>query len=127
MWLRGGAPLQRHHVVAQSRRDPVGPSLHAIEALFREVVPAVQVGHAVPHLSDLAFKNDLARLGEEKDPVSKVEMRTLIGGKNGAKALDLSMPLMIAPMSYGALSRSAKQAVAIASGQIGRASCRERV
>ncbi|MCH8000685.1 MAG: alpha-hydroxy-acid oxidizing protein [Proteobacteria bacterium] len=71
---------------------------------------------SVPHLSDLAFKNDLARLGEEKDPVSKVEMRTLIGGKNGARALDLSMPLMIAPMSYGALSRSAKQAVAIASG-----------
>ncbi|MCH6586941.1 MAG: alpha-hydroxy-acid oxidizing protein [Proteobacteria bacterium] len=71
---------------------------------------------AVPHLSDLAFKNDLARLGEEKDPVSKVEMRTLIGGKNGARPLDLSMPLMIAPMSYGALSRSAKQAVAIASG-----------
>ena len=71
---------------------------------------------SVPHLSDLAFKNDLARLGEEKDPVSKVEMRTLIGGKNGARALDLSMPLMIAPMSYGALSRSAKQAIAIASG-----------
>ncbi|MCH8999835.1 MAG: alpha-hydroxy-acid oxidizing protein [Proteobacteria bacterium] len=71
---------------------------------------------AVPHLSDLAFRCDLARLGEEKDPVSKVEMRTLIGGKNGAKPLDLSMPLMIAPMSYGALSRSAKQAIAIASG-----------
>jgi glutamate synthase domain-containing protein 2 len=71
---------------------------------------------SVPHLSDLAFRCDLVRLGEEKDPVSKVEMRTLIGGKNGAKPLDLSMPLMIAPMSYGALSRSAKQAVAIASG-----------
>jgi glutamate synthase domain-containing protein 2 len=71
---------------------------------------------AVPHLSDLAFRKDLSRLGEERDPVSKVEMRTLIGGKNGARALDLSMPLMIAPMSYGALSRSTKQAVAIASG-----------
>jgi glutamate synthase domain-containing protein 2 len=46
-------------------------------------------------------------------------MRRTIGGKNGAKPLDLSMPLMIAPMSYGALSRSAKQAVAIASGLSG--------
>jgi glutamate synthase domain-containing protein 2 len=71
---------------------------------------------SLPHLNDLAFRKDLSRLGEEPDPVAKVKMRTLIGGKNGAKPLDLSMPLMIAPMSYGALSRSAKQAVAIASG-----------
>jgi len=71
---------------------------------------------SLPHLNDLAFRKDLSRVGEEPDPVAKVKMRTLIGGKNGAKPLDLSMPLMIAPMSYGALSRSAKQAVAIASG-----------
>ena len=71
---------------------------------------------SLPHLNDLAFRKDLSRLGEEPDPVAKVKMHTLIGGKNGAKPLDLSMPLMIAPMSYGALSRSAKQAVAIASG-----------
>jgi glutamate synthase domain-containing protein 2 len=73
----------------------------------------------VPHLTDLTFRKDLPKIGEEPDPVSKVAMRTLIGGKNGAKALDLSMPVMIAPMSYGALSRSAKQAVAIASGLSG--------
>lgn len=71
---------------------------------------------ALPHLPDLAFRKDLKHIGEEADPVSKVKMHTLIGGKNGAKPLDLSMPVMIAPMSYGALSRSAKQAVAIASG-----------
>jgi glutamate synthase domain-containing protein 2 len=73
----------------------------------------------VPHLTDLAFRKDLSKIAEAPDPVSKVAMRTLIGGKNGAKALDLSMPVMIAPMSYGALSRSAKQAVAIASGLSG--------
>ena len=71
---------------------------------------------AVPHLTDITFRKDLTRAGEVDDPVSKVKMRTLVGGKNGAKALDISMPVMIAPMSYGALSRSAKQAVAIASG-----------
>jgi glutamate synthase domain-containing protein 2 len=73
----------------------------------------------VPHLTDLTFRRDLSNIGKERDPVSKVELRTLIGGKNGAKALNLSMPVMIAPMSYGALSRSAKQAVAIASGLSG--------
>ena len=73
----------------------------------------------LPHLSDLAFKQDLSAVGEVADPVSKVEMHTLIGGKNGAKPLDLTMPVMIAPMSYGALSRSTKQAVGIASGLAG--------
>jgi glutamate synthase domain-containing protein 2 len=69
----------------------------------------------LPHLADLAFKKDLSRAGEDPDVVSKVRMYTEIGGINGAQALKLSMPIMIAPMSYGALSRSTKQAVAMAS------------
>ena len=69
----------------------------------------------LPHLSDLAFKKDLGQSGHEPDPVSKVNMYTEIGGINGATPLKLSMPVMIAPMSYGALSRSTKQAVGMAS------------
>ncbi len=69
----------------------------------------------LPHLSDLAFRSDLSRVGADPDVVSKVEMHTRIGGLNGAKPLELSMPVMIAPMSYGALSRSTKQAVGMAS------------
>lgn len=69
----------------------------------------------LPHLSDLAFRTDpLAGLGDP-DIVSKVAMHTEIGGLNGAKPLDLSMPVLIAPMSYGALSRSTKQAIGMAS------------
>ncbi|MDA1072989.1 MAG: glutamate synthase-related protein, partial [Proteobacteria bacterium] len=74
---------------------------------------------AVPHLSDLAFRKDVTAAAIGDDPVADVEMKTLIGGINGAKPLTLSMPVMIAPMSYGALSRSAKQAIAIASGMAG--------
>jgi glutamate synthase domain-containing protein 2/formylmethanofuran dehydrogenase subunit C len=74
---------------------------------------------AVPHLSDLAFRKDVTAATIGDDPVADVEMKTLIGGLNGAKPLTLSMPVMIAPMSYGALSRSAKQAIAIASGMAG--------
>ena len=69
----------------------------------------------LPHLSDLAFKKDLSQSGHGPDPVSKVNMYTEIGGINGATPLKLSMPVMIAPMSYGALSRSTKQAVGMAS------------
>jgi glutamate synthase domain-containing protein 2/formylmethanofuran dehydrogenase subunit C len=69
----------------------------------------------LPHLADLAFKQDLSRAAQDPDVVSKVHMYTEIGGLNGAEPLKLSMPIMIAPMSYGALSRSTKQAVAMAS------------
>jgi len=69
----------------------------------------------LPHLSDLAFKKDLSHAGRDADVISKVQMYTEIGGLNGAEPLKLSMPVMIAPMSYGALSRSTKQAVAMAS------------
>jgi glutamate synthase domain-containing protein 2/formylmethanofuran dehydrogenase subunit C len=73
----------------------------------------------LPHLSDIAFRKDITMAAIGDDPVGNVEMRTKIGGKNGANPLDLSMPVLIAPMSYGALSRSAKQAIAIASGMAG--------
>ena len=70
---------------------------------------------SLPHLSDLAFKRDLSSAGHDVDVASKVEMYTEIGSKNGANPLKLSMPVMIAPMSYGALSRSTKQAIGLAS------------
>ncbi|TDJ63633.1 MAG: glutamate synthase [Proteobacteria bacterium] len=73
----------------------------------------------LPHLSDLAFKKDLSQSDHRPDPVSKVNMYTEIGGINGATPLKLSMPVMIAPMSYGALSRSTKQAIGMASSLSG--------
>jgi len=73
----------------------------------------------LPHLSDLAFRKDVADAGRDIDVVSKVEMYTEIGGINGANALKLSMPVMIAPMSYGALSASTKRAVGLASSLAG--------
>ena len=69
----------------------------------------------LPHFSDLAFKEDLAAAGTDPDVLDKVELRTKIGDKSGAVPLSLSMPVMIAPMSFGALSKSTKVALAIAS------------
>ena len=74
---------------------------------------------ALPHLADLAFRKDLSQAGLDPDVVSNVKLYTEIGGINGAEPLKLSMPVMIAPMSYGALSRSTKQAVGMASTMSG--------
>ncbi len=72
-------------------------------------------GRPLPHLSDLAFKRDLSAVDPDPDVVGKVELRTSLGGRFGAVPIDLSMPVMIAPMSYGALSKSTKIALAKAS------------
>ena len=73
----------------------------------------------LPHLTDIAFKRDLSQAGRDPDILKRVQMRTTLGDKHGAKPLDLSMPVMIAPMSFGALSRSAKLSLAIASRMSG--------
>ena len=70
---------------------------------------------ALPHMSDLAFRKTIRPETIDPDVVSKVRMATEVGGINGAEPLKNSMPVMIAPMSYGALSASTKRAVGMAS------------
>ena len=70
---------------------------------------------ALRHLADLAFRRDVSQAGKDADVVSNVVLEIEIGGLNGANPLKLSMPVMIAPMSYGALSASTKRAVGLAS------------
>ena len=69
----------------------------------------------LPHLADIAFRHDLSTIEPDPDIVSKVELATSLGGRFGATPIELSMPVMIAPMSYGALSKSTKVALAKAS------------
>jgi len=69
---------------------------------------------AVPHFTDIALKFDPSRLGSG-DPLKSVKLDMTLGDRFGAKPLSLSMPVLIAPMSYGALSKSTKIALARAS------------
>ncbi len=69
----------------------------------------------LPHTADLAFRVPIDPARIDAEVISKIAMKTEIGGLNGAEPLKLSMPVMIAPMSYGALSASTKQAIGMAS------------
>jgi len=93
----------------------VQEDLHIKSQIGRYRIRGYGGARELPHLSDLAFKKDLADAGGDVDVVSKIEMYTELGGINGANPLKLSMPVMIAPMSYGALSASTKRAVGMAS------------
>jgi len=69
----------------------------------------------VPHLNDIAFVKDVSTLAVDPESLKGINLKTKIGGRYGAKPLSLSMPVMIAPMSFGALSRTVKIALARAS------------
>ncbi|CCG08804.1 glutamate synthase-related protein [Pararhodospirillum photometricum] len=69
----------------------------------------------LPHFSDIAFKVDPTKVGTQGDPLAAVSLATTLGDRHGATPLRLSMPVLIAPMSYGALSKSTKIALARAS------------
>ena len=74
---------------------------------------------SLPHFGDIAFRGDMSKVGTDMDAVSKVNLKTTIGGRHGGKPLKLTMPVMIAPISYGAISASTKQAIAMASALSG--------
>ena len=93
----------------------VQEDIHVKALIGRYRIRGYGAGRPLPHLNDIAFKADLENADIPADVVDRVAMRTRIGDKHGAKPLELSMPVMIAPMSFGALSRSSKMALAIAS------------
>ena len=84
-------------------------------AIGRYRVRGYGAAKPIPHFSDIAIKLDGRRIGANGDPLAAVKLSMTLGGRHGAKPLELSMPVLIAPMSYGALSKSTKIALARAS------------
>jgi glutamate synthase domain-containing protein 2/formylmethanofuran dehydrogenase subunit C len=93
----------------------VQEDIHVKAQIGRYRVRGYGRSRAVPHVSDLAFRKPVRAAEIPGDVTARVGMATELGGINGAEPLKLSMPVMIAPMSYGALSASTKRALATAS------------
>ncbi|MFO1058193.1 MAG: glutamate synthase-related protein [Dongiaceae bacterium] len=93
----------------------VQEDIHVKSQIGRYRIRGYGASRAFPHISDIAFKRDLTGVPADPSLTEKINLKTAIGGRSGAKPIELSMPVMIAPMSYGALSKSAKLSLAIAS------------
>ncbi len=93
----------------------VQEDIHVKAQIGRYRIRGYGAARPLPHLSDVAFRKDLSKLNPDAKVLERVNLATEIGGDKGAEPLKLSMPLMIAPMSYGALSKSTKVALATAS------------
>jgi len=75
----------------------------------------------LPTFDDLGFRFGPEALDGLHDVRSQCNLKTTIGGKFGGKPLTLAIPILIAPMSYGALSKNVKIALARASAMVGTA------
>ena len=93
----------------------VAEDIHAKALIGRYRIRGYGASKSMPHFNDIALKIDPDRIRAASDALSTVNLKTKIGDRNGAKPLELSMPVLIAPMSYGALSKSTKIALARAS------------
>ncbi len=93
----------------------VAGDIHAKSQIGRYRIRGYGAAKAVPHFNDIALRVDPERIRAASDALATVNLKTTIGDRNGAKPLELSMPVLIAPMSYGALSKSTKIALARAS------------
>ncbi len=72
-----------------------------------------------PHFDDLTFVPcTLTRIPLEGYR-ERCETRTVIGGRHGARPIELRTPITIAGMSYGALSKTAKVALGTAATRVG--------
>ena len=99
--------------------EKVQEDIHVKAQIGRYRIRGYGTSRPLPHFSDIAFKKDLSNLEADPALLDRINMKTEIGGRMGATPIKLSMPVMIAPMSYGALSKSAKLALATASSLSG--------
>jgi glutamate synthase domain-containing protein 2 len=73
----------------------------------------------VPTFDDLVFLTASVSRYPLEGYRERCDTRTVLGGRHGAKPLELEIPITIAGMSFGALSASAKEALGRAATAVG--------
>lgn len=73
----------------------------------------------LPTFDDLVFLTASVSRYPLEGYRERCETRTVLGGRHGARPLDLAIPITIAGMSFGALSATAKEALGRAASAVG--------
>src|SRR5918995_3393302 len=73
----------------------------------------------VPHFDDLVFLTASASRYPLEGYRERCETRTVLGGRNARKPLELDTPITIAGMSFGSLSANVKEALGRGASQVG--------
>lgn len=117
-WIRRGA-VDRGMYTVHHLADGLGPFVEAMGSERFE--PSLDTGRRYASLEDVVFlPAQLARLPLlDEEPVDT----TVRLGSRAARPLELDIPLVVSHMSFGALSREAKVALAAGAAAAGTAIC----
>ena len=74
---------------------------------------------SVPSFDDLVFLTSSASRYPLEGYRERCDTRTALGGRHGARPVELDIPITIAGMSFGSLSASAKEALGHAATEVG--------
>jgi glutamate synthase domain-containing protein 2/rubredoxin len=116
---------------AQAYQQAWGRPSDGTEGWMKDIHEMAATGHSVyePMRTKLPVVSwdDILLKGAQLNPMplahdAEVNTKTVIG-KNAAKPMELETPLMVSHMSYGALSKEAKMALAKGSGLVGAGMC----
>jgi len=123
---------------AEEKEEPEGEYLKTwerpsddTEDWMKDIHEMAETGHSIyePMRTKLPVIswNDILIKGAQLAPLplahdAEVSTRTIIG-KNADQPMELETPLMVSHMSYGALSKEAKMALAKGSGMVGAGMC----
>jgi methylamine---glutamate N-methyltransferase subunit C len=105
--------------VNQSFPPDVIARIHDMADTGRYPIRGLGARRKVPTFDDLVFLTASVSRYPLEGYRERCETRTVLGGRHGARPLELNIPITIAGMSFGALSATAKEALGRAATAVG--------
>src|SRR5271167_1276905 len=93
--------------------------VHDMAETGRYPIRGLGARRKVPTFDDLVFLTASVSRYPLEGYRERCETKTVLGGRHGAKPLELDIPITIAGMSFGALSAHAKEALGRAASEVG--------
>jgi glutamate synthase domain-containing protein 2 len=112
-------PLEASSPTNQSYSPEVIAQIHEMADTGQYPIRGLGARRKVPNFDDLVFLTASVSRYPLEGYRERCETRTVLGGRHGARPVELEIPITIAGMSFGALSATAKEALGRAATAVG--------
>jgi methylamine---glutamate N-methyltransferase subunit C len=113
------APRAFEPAVNQSFPPEIIARIHEMADTGQYPIRGLGARRKLPTFDDLVFLTASVSRYPLEGYRERCETRTVLGGRHGARPLELAVPITIAGMSFGALSATAKEALGRAASAVG--------
>lgn len=113
------APMEFSSPTNQSYPPEVIAHIHEMADTGQYPIRGLGARRKVPNFDDLVFLTASVSRYPLEGYRERCATRTVLGGRHGARPLELEIPITIAGMSFGALSATAKEALGRAATAVG--------